>query len=73
MVFNVVAANCDDYTKNFGFLMTVADRFEVPFAKAAVAEVVAAVNSWSQFAAAAEVPAGRAHQVAADLVAMRLR
>jgi serine/threonine-protein kinase HipA len=50
-------------------LLAVADRHQVPDAKAAIAEVGAAVDSWSQFAAAAGLPASRATGIAETFAA----
>jgi serine/threonine-protein kinase HipA len=112
MALNVMARNCDDHTKNFGFrlreggkweltpaydfthahnprsewtaqhlmgvngrfdeisrldLLAVADRFQVPSAKALLREVRAAVDDWPRFAAEAEVPRPRMAEIAKDL------
>jgi len=101
MVFNVLAVNHDDHTKNHAFLMSdagewslapaydvsysnnpahpymrqhcmgvdgeflaitpermlaLADRFAIPYAKRVLGEVRDVVDSWAEFAAAAEVP-----------------
>jgi serine/threonine-protein kinase HipA len=111
MVLNVMARNCDDHTKNFGFrlkeggrweltpaydfthahnprsqwtarhlmgvngkfdeiarsdLLAVSDRFQVPGAKAILAEVRTAAADWPKFAAAAGVPHGRIAEIAKD-------
>jgi Uncharacterized protein related to capsule biosynthesis enzymes len=115
MVFNVAAANCDDHTKNFSFLLadggtwalspaydvthahhpesrwtaqhlmsvngrfagidaadvaTVGDRFAVPAAGAIVREVLAAVDSWTEFADVADVSAKARAEVAANITTM---
>ena len=114
MAFNVVAANCDDHTKNVAFLMspdgtwslapaydithayspssrwlsqhlmsvngafrdisrrdllTVADRFGIEGAGAALGAVRDAVASWPEFASAAGLQGDLANVVAADFVA----
>ena len=51
-------------------LLAVADDFEVPGARAAIAEVTAAVASWSEFAATAGVSGATAEAVARDFVAI---
>jgi serine/threonine-protein kinase HipA len=111
MALNVMARNCDDHTKNFGFLMrqdggwelapaydfthahnpkshwtaqhlmsvngifdgitrrdllAVSDRFQVPGAKAILAEARAAAEQWPAFAAEANVPHGRMTEIAKD-------
>lgn len=112
MVFNVVAVNRDDHTKNLSFLLreggrwelapaydvtyahkpgsgwtqrhqmrvngknehitledlyAVGDRHDVPGFKRIVAEVVAAVGRWREYAAEAEVPDEVAEQIAATM------
>ncbi|HXN34750.1 MAG TPA: type II toxin-antitoxin system HipA family toxin [Opitutaceae bacterium] len=111
MVFNVLARNCDDHTKNFGFilrkggawelapafdvthahnprgewtaahlmgvngkfdgigrddLLAVADRFVVPDAKGAIADVRRALERWPEFAAAAKLSEERIAEIAAE-------
>jgi serine/threonine-protein kinase HipA len=111
MVFNVLARNCDDHTKNFGFilrkggtwelapafdvthahnpkgqwtanhlmgvngkfdgigrddLLAVADRFVVPDAKGAIADVRRALDRWPQFAVTAKLSEERAAVIAAE-------
>jgi serine/threonine-protein kinase HipA len=112
MVFNVLARNCDDHTKNFSFvldpsggagwqlspaydvtfaynpngewtyqhlmsvngrfagitrddLLAVADRFQVPRARAVIREVSAAIAKWPEFAERAGVPATQAAAISA--------
>jgi serine/threonine-protein kinase HipA len=112
MAFNVVARNCDDHTKNFGFilkesgrwelapaydvthahnpkgewtsqhlmsvngkfdtitrddLLEVADRFSIPRANAALADVKAAIQQWPDIAKEAGVPEAKANEVQKDL------
>jgi len=110
MVFNVLARNCDDHTKNLSFvhggageswalspaydvtyaynpngewtyqhlmsvngrfsdagrddLLAVADRFQVPRARQAIADVEAAVARWPEFAASAGVDETTAANIA---------
>jgi serine/threonine-protein kinase HipA len=111
MAFNVMARNCDDHTKNFGFrlrhgqswelasaydvthaynpkgewtyqhlmsvngefqditrvdLLEVADRFGVRKPQDALADVRAAVDNWSSFAADAGIPSSLRDRVAKD-------
>jgi serine/threonine-protein kinase HipA len=111
MALNVMARNCDDHTKNFGFrlsevgkwelapaydfthahnprsrwtaqhlmsvngafdaiarrdLLAVSDRFQVPSAKAILADVRASAEDWPKFAAEADVPHGRMNEIAKD-------
>jgi serine/threonine-protein kinase HipA len=111
MALNVMARNCDDHTKNFGFrlkqggswelasaydfthahnpgsqwtarhlmsvngnfdditradLLAVADRFQVPSAKALLVEVRAAADDWPRLATEAEVPPGRVTEISKD-------
>jgi serine/threonine-protein kinase HipA len=111
MAFNVMARNCDDHTKNFGFrlrhgqswelapaydvthaynpkgewtyqhlmsvngkfqditrvdLLEVADRFGVRKPQDALADVRAAVDNWSSFAADAGIPSSLRNRVAKD-------
>ncbi|MET4782335.1 type II toxin-antitoxin system HipA family toxin [Glaciihabitans sp. UYNi722] len=112
MVFNVLARNCDDHTKNFSFvldpsdgaewqlspayditfaynpngewtyqhlmsvngrfagitrddMLAVADRFQVPRARAVIREVVAAVGQWTEFAQQAGVEPAQATEIGA--------
>jgi len=51
-------------------LMAVADDFEVPGARTALADVRAAIDSWPEFAAAAGLGAASADRVAGDFVAV---
>ena len=118
MAFNVAAANCDDHTKNFGFLLAergrwalapaydvthaynprgdwtfqhlmsvngrfadittrdlliVADRYAVPKAKTTLREVLDAIDSFSEFATQAQLPAATAAELARDITAMNPR
>ncbi|MBS0631388.1 MAG: type II toxin-antitoxin system HipA family toxin [Verrucomicrobia bacterium] len=111
MAFNVMARNCDDHTKNFGFrlrqggrwelapaydvthahnpkgewtsqhlmsvngkfdaitrddLLTVADRFSIPRAAAALNTVKAALAGWRDVAKEAGIPEAKAAQVQQD-------
>jgi serine/threonine-protein kinase HipA len=111
MAFNVMARNCDDHTKNFGFrlkhggrwelapaydvthahnpqgewtnqhlmsvngkfdtitrddLLIIAERFSIPRANAALAEVKAAILQWPEAAKEAGVPEAKAKQVQSD-------
>ena len=111
MAFNVMARNCDDHTKNFGFrlrhsqswelapaydvthaynpkgewtyqhlmsengkfqditrvdLLEVADRFGVRKPQDALADVRAAMDNWSSFAADAGIPSSLRDRVAKD-------
>ena len=111
MAFNVMARNCDDHTKNFGFrlshsqswelapaydvthaynpkgewtyqhlmsvngkfqditradLLEVADRFGVRKPQDALADVRAAMDNWSSFAADAGIPSSLTDRVAKD-------
>jgi serine/threonine-protein kinase HipA len=111
MTLNVMARNCDDHTKNFGFrlkeggkwelapaydvthahnpksvwtaqhlmgvngkfdaiaradLLAVADRFQVPGARALLKEVRAAVEDWPRHSAEAEVPRATAAEIEKD-------
>lgn len=52
-------------------LLAVADRFEVPDASRAVADIVEVLDAWGDFAGEAEVPSDRLDAVASDLAAMR--
>ena len=115
MAFNVAAANCDDHTKNFAFmlapgrgwelapafdvthaynprsewvsqhlmsvngafdgvaradLLSVADRFVVPGAAAALDRVLAVVEDWRSYAASAGVGGEDSAHVAADITSM---
>jgi serine/threonine-protein kinase HipA len=115
MVFNVAAANCDDHTRNFSFLLpeggawalapaydithahqprsrwtaqhlmavngrtqaitradlaAVGDRFEVPGATALIGAVLAAADSWPEFAARAGVSAETTGAVGRDILEM---
>jgi len=51
-------------------LIAVADAFEIPGARAALADVRAAIDSWPEFAAAAGLGAASADRVARDFVAV---
>jgi serine/threonine-protein kinase HipA len=113
MAFNVMARNCDDHTKNFGFilrqgqpwklapaydvthahnpngawtyqhlmsvnrkfegisrddLLAVADRFSVRRPRDIVSEVRAAIESWPQFAAQANLSPVLRERIASDLL-----
>jgi serine/threonine-protein kinase HipA len=111
MVFNVLAANCDDHTKNLSFLMTadgrwqlapaydvthaynpqgewtyqhlmsvngkfrdinradleaVGDRFLVPDYRGIIKQLLAVIQRWPEFAAAAGLPPGEASRIEQD-------
>ena len=51
-------------------LATVADRFEVPSARAIIGSVLDAVDSWAEFAAQAEVGPSAVDEVSRDIETM---
>jgi serine/threonine-protein kinase HipA len=52
-------------------LLAVADRFAIPSAKRAIAEVIDALDSWTDFAAHAGLPADVAERISKDFVRLR--